>query len=190
MKVNMAIVEGKLNGKKIVPWIWVASIGVPLVVGVLVNPSMENLFDFPEPFVEMARNLPFVNATINSLVSILLVLGIVFIKNGKRKQHQIAMLSAFGLSALFLVTYITYHLSVGHVGHCDANLAPKWLYLTILISHIVLSGTIVPLASFSIFRALNETYDRHKKLARITFPLWLYVSVTGVIVVWLNSGCY
>lgn len=186
----MSAEAGKLNAKKIVPWIWVASIAVPLVVGVLLNPKMEGLIPFSEGFVEGARNLPYVNATINSLVSILLVVGFLFIKQKKRGQHQIAMISAFTLSAIFLLTYVTYHLAVGHVGHCEANLAPKWLYLTILISHIGLSVSIIPLASFSIFRALNETYDRHRKLARITFPLWLYVSVTGVLVMIMNSPCY
>ncbi len=186
----MTAEEGKLNSKKIVPWIWVASIAVPLVVGVLLNPRMEGLLPFPESFVEFARDLPFVNATINSLVSMLLIVGIILIQNGRRKQHQIVMVSSFALSAIFLITYVTYHLAVGHVGHCEANLAPKWLYFTILITHIGLSVTIIPLASFSIFRALNETYDRHKKLARITFPLWLYVSVTGVLVVVMNAPCY
>lgn len=186
----MTTVQGKLNAKKYVPWIWAASIAIPVVVGVLLNPRMEELISFPDSFVAFARNLPYVNATINSFVSILLVLGYVLIRSGRRQAHQRAMVSAFGLSAIFLLTYVTYHLAVGHVGYCDANLAPTWLYYFILITHIGLSVTIVPLASFSIFRALNETYDRHKKLARITFPLWLYVSVTGVMVVVMNSPCY
>ncbi|MDP5169122.1 MAG: DUF420 domain-containing protein [Bacteroidia bacterium] len=186
----MSEVQGVLNSKKIVPWIWVVSIVVPVVVGVLLNPKMEGLIPFPEGFVAMARKLPFVNAGINSLVSILLVAGVVLIKRGNREWHQKAMISAFVLSAIFLVTYVTYHLSVGHVGYCEENLAPKWLYFTILITHIGLSVTIVPLASFSIFRALNKTFERHKKLTRIAFPLWLYVSVTGVLVVIMNSGCY
>ena len=186
----MRAVEGKLNAPKIIPWIWGASIAVPLVVVILLNPMMDGLIPFSEGFVDGARKLPYVNATINSLVSVFLVAGFLLIKQQKRRQHQIAMVSAFVLSAIFLLTYVTYHLAVGHVGHCDANLAPKWLYLTILISHIGLSVSIIPLASFSIFRALNQTYDRHKKLARITFPLWLYVSVTGVLVVVMNSPCY
>ena len=173
-----------------IPWIWAVSIIVPLLVGVLLNPRMEGLIAFPESFVEMARKLPFVNATINSLVSILLVLGLILIKRGQRLWHQRAMVSAFSLSALFLLTYVTYHLAVGHVGYCEANLAPKWLYFFVLITHIGLSVSIVPLASFTIFRAWNQTFDRHKRLARITFPLWLYVSVTGVLVVIMNAPCY
>ena len=112
------------------------------------------------------------------------------IKQGKKEAHRRFMLAAFGLSAIFLLSYVLYHLSVGSQPYCDDNLAPKWLYFFVLFTHIPLSAFIVPLASFSIFRALSEQYDRHKKLARITFPLWLYVSVTGVLVVVMNSGCY
>jgi len=186
----MTAIEGRLNSKKWVPAIWVASIAVPVVVGVLLNPNISALFAFAPETVAWARKLPYVNATLNSLVSICLILGLTFIKQGNRKVHQAFMMSAFVLSAIFLVVYVTYHIVVGHVPYCEANLAPKWLYYTILITHIGLSVTIIPLASFSIFRALNETYDRHKKLARITFPLWLYVAVTGVVVVAMNSPCY
>jgi putative membrane protein len=187
----MAEIQGKLEDKKYVPWIWAVSLVVPIVVGVLLNPKMEEVLPtFNPSLVDMARNLPFVNATINSLVSICLVMGIIFIKRGQRKAHQRMMVSAFILSALFLVTYVTYHIVVGHVPYCEGNLVSSVVYYTVLITHIVLSVTIIPLASFSIYRALNETYDRHKKLARITFPLWLYVSVTGVMVVIFNSPCY
>ena len=185
----MAEIQGKLESKKYVPLIWAFSIVIPVAVGVLLNPNFPTL-PLSDSWVAMARKLPYVNATINSLVSILLVVGYVFIRQGKRVAHSRAMLGAFGLSAIFLLTYVTYHLSVGHVPYCDANLVPKAVYYTVLISHILLSATIIPLASFSIFRALNQTYDRHKRLARITFPLWLYVSVTGVLVVMFNSPCY
>lgn len=187
----MAEIQGRLDDKKYVPWIWAVSLVVPVVVGVLLNPKMEEVLpNFAPNFVDVARKLPYVNATINSLVSICLVMGVAFIKQGKRKAHQTMMVSAFSLSALFLVTYVTYHIVVGHVPYCESNLVPSAVYYTVLISHIVLSVTIIPLASFSIYRALNATYERHKKLARITFPLWLYVSVTGVIVVIFNSPCY
>ncbi|NOK86072.1 MAG: DUF420 domain-containing protein [Chloroflexi bacterium AL-W] len=186
----MNAVQGKLDSKRYVPWIWAASIGVPILVGVLLNPKMEGLIPFSDSFVEIARKLPFVNAVINSVVSILLVTGYVMIRQRRKVIHQRMMISAFVFSAIFLITYVTYHLAVGHVGYCEANRAAPWLYYIILLSHIGLSVTIVPLASFSIFRALNQTYDRHMKLARITFPLWLYVSVTGVLVVLMNAPCY
>ncbi|RMG74998.1 MAG: DUF420 domain-containing protein [Bacteroidetes bacterium] len=179
----------KYNDRIYVPVIWVLSIVIPLVVGILMNPRL-GLPALPEDFVAFARRLPYLNATLNSIVSILLVLGLVFIKQGKRVAHQRAMLSAFGVSAVFLVSYVTYHIAVGHVPYCEANLVPQWLYYTVLITHIVLSVTIVPLASFSIYRALSERYDRHRRLAKITFPLWLYVAVTGVLVVLFNSPCY
>lgn len=187
----MAEVQGRLNDKKYVPWIWAVSIIVPVVVGILLNPRMEEMLPaFSPSLVDMARKLPYVNATINSLVSLCLVLGIAFIKQRKRRKHQVMMVSAFALSALFLVTYVTYHIVVGHVPYCEGNLVPSVVYYAVLISHILLSVTIIPLASFSIYRALNGTFERHKKLARITFPLWLYVSVTGVVVVIFNSPCY
>ena len=180
-----------MEDRKYVPWIWAVSIVVPIVVGILLNPRIAELMpDFSPGLVAGARKLPYVNATINSLVSICLVLGIVFIKQRKRKQHQVMMISAFTLSALFLVTYVTYHIVVGHVPYCEGNLVPSVVYYSVLVSHILLSVTIIPLASFSIYRALNGTFERHKKLARITFPLWLYVSVTGVMVVAFNSPCY
>ncbi len=187
----MAELQGKFTGKNYVRWIWAASILVPIVVGVLLNPRVEDMMpEFSESVVNGARKLPYVNATFNSLVSICLVLGVVFISRKDRRKHQIMMLSAFTLSAFFLVTYVSYHVVVGHVPYCEGNLVPKGIYYSVLISHIFLSVSIIPLASFSIYRALNETFDRHKKLARITFPLWLYVSVTGVLVVIFNSPCY
>lgn len=180
---------GKYDDRKWLPWIWGVSIVIPVVVGILLNPRFE-LHGLPEGFLVWARKLPYVNATINSLVSLLLVAGYVLIRQKRRELHRMAMLGAFGLSAVFLVTYVTYHLTVGHVPYCEANLVPKAVYYTVLISHVILSVSIVPLASFTIYRALNETYARHRRLARITFPLWLYVSVTGVLVVIFNSPCY
>ncbi|MEO0471243.1 MAG: DUF420 domain-containing protein [Bacteroidota bacterium] len=166
--------------------IWFFSIAVPIIVGILVNPRLHIKIDPGfDPFI-----LPKLNATINSLVSICLVIGLVMIKRGQKEIHRRFMVSAFVLSAIFLVSYVLYHLSAGSQPYCADNLAPKWLYFVILFTHIPLSVFIIPLASFSIFRALSEQYDRHKKLARITFPLWLYVSVTGVLVVVMNSACY
>lgn len=176
--------------KKYVPFIWGASIVVPIVVGVLLNPSVNLIPNPSDSLVSFAKNLPYVNATINSLVSICLVLGFIMIKNKNRKVHQTFMVSAFVLSALFLVSYVTYHMVIGHVPYCEGNLASKTVYYGVLIPHVVLSVSIIPLASFSIFRAISGTIERHKKLARITFPLWLFVSVTGVITVILNSPCY
>lgn len=175
----------KYNPKLYVPLIWTLSIAVPVVVGILVNPRLNIHLDFGFE----ARILSDIIAIINSLVSVLLVAGLVFIKQRNIKAHRISMLTAFGLSALFLVVYIMYHLSVGHRVYCEDGLVPKALYYFTLISHIGLSVFIIPLASFSIFRGLSEQYDKHRKIAKITFPLWLYVSVTGVLVYFFISPC-
>lgn len=186
----MSEVQARFSDKKYVRIIWAVSIVIPLAVGILLNPSIHLIPNPPEGLTTFARKLPYVNATINSLVSICLLIGFFLIKQGKRDLHQKFMVGAFVLSAIFLVSYVTYHLVIGHVPYCEGNLVSKSIYYPVLISHVVLSVSIVPLASFSIYRALNMTYERHKKLARITFPLWLYVSVTGVIVVIMNAPCY
>ncbi|MEM6631183.1 MAG: DUF420 domain-containing protein [Bacteroidota bacterium] len=179
-------IEQKLNNKVYVPLIWAFSIIVPVLVGILLTPGLI-------PPIQMGFDplvLPKINAGINSTVSVLLVMGYIFIRTGNIRMHRISMLSAFGLSAIFLITYVLYHLSVGHTPYCEAGLVPKSLYYFTLLSHILLSVTIIPLASFSIYRAWNETFDRHKKLARVTFPLWLYVSITGVLVYFFIAPCY
>ena len=172
--------------RKFKPLIWVFSILVPLLVAVLLNPRFPkiDLGDFD------THLFPKINAIINSIVSIMLILGVLFIKKRNRKLHQISMLSAFILSALFLISYILYHISTESTPHCDLSPIGRTPYLIILFSHIVLSSIIIPMASFSIFHALSEKYDKHRRLARITFPMWLYVSITGVLVYLFISPCY
>lgn len=172
------------NEKKILRIIWVASIVVPLAVAVLLSPSVRIDVGFDTSF------LPKVNAFFNSIVTILLVIGAVLIKQRKIEQHKKVMLSAFVVSALFLVSYVLYHITTGHTSYCDAGPVPKAVYFFILFSHIGLSIFIIPLASFSIFRGLTERFDKHRKIAKITLPLWLYVSITGVLVYFLISPCY
>ncbi|MEM6262399.1 MAG: DUF420 domain-containing protein [Bacteroidota bacterium] len=175
-----------MNERTLKPVVWSVSVAIPIVIAILLSPSMPTLklgFD--------SYLLPKINAVINSSVSLLLILGFVFIKQKKIAYHRASMLSAFVLSAFFLVFYVLYHLSTdGHTTHCADSPVSKGLYLFILISHIVLSVFIIPLASFSIFHALSEKFDKHRRLARITFPLWLYVSVTGVLVYLFISPCY
>ncbi|MEL7341884.1 MAG: DUF420 domain-containing protein, partial [Bacteroidota bacterium] len=176
----------KLDDKRYVPLIWTVSIAVPLLVAILMTPDLVPKIELGfDPFI-----LPAINATINSIVSVLLFLGFVFIRQRKIQQHRTMMLSAYGLSAFFLISYVLYHLAVGHVKYCDDGILPAGWYYGILISHVVLSAVIVPLSTFSIYRALSERYDKHRRLAKITFPLWLYVSVTGVLVYFLISPCY
>lgn len=176
----------KNNEKGLLRFIWGCSIVVPIAVAVILNPSFPKIsVPFPTHF------LSGVNATINATVAILLMLGMLFIKQGKRELHKKAMLSAFILSAIFLLSYVLYHLTNPHtIYREDCGPVSKSLYLFILYTHIGLSGIIIPLASFSIFRALSEKYDKHRKIAKITFPIWLYVAVTGVIVYLMISPCY
>lgn len=171
--------------KKYKPFIWIVSIVVPLLIAVMLNPR------FPQ--IELGFDtyiFPRINAAINSMVSILLVIGFLLIRRGNVYWHKRIMLSAFALSALFLISYVLYHISTPHTEYCDAGPVAPEIYFFILITHIGLSIFIVPLASFSIFHALSETFDKHRKLARITFPIWLYVSITGVLVYFLISPCY
>lgn len=182
--MNSAV--SKFNDKRYVPIIWTLSIAIPLVIAILMTPDLLPKIELGfDPFI-----LSGLNAAINSIVSVLLILGFVFIKQRKIKQHRAMMLSAYILSSVFLVSYILYHLSVGHVPYCEAGLVPATVYYVILITHIVLSATIVPLSTFSIYRALSERYDKHRKIAKITFPLWLYVSVTGVLVYFFVAPCH
>jgi putative membrane protein len=166
------------------PLIWTVSIAVPLVVAILLNPRFPKLPDGALGFDTAILSL--LNACINGTVSVLLVLGFWCIKNKRREAHKKVMLTAFVLSALFLVSYVLYHLSAGHK-EFNGTGAVRGVYFFILITHIVLSAFIIPLASFSIFHALSSVFDKHRRIAKITFPLWLYVAVTGVIVYLMNS---
>ncbi len=121
------------------------------------------------------------NASLNGISAILLTVGFFFIVNGKIRQHKACMLSAFGVSTAFLISYVIYHIRVGNVRF----LGEGWIrpvYFTLLISHIFLAIVILPMAIITLSRALRERFDAHRRIARWTLPLWLYVSVTGVIV--------
>ena len=121
------------------------------------------------------------NASLNGLSAILLTAGFYFIVNGKIRQHRACMLTAFGVSTAFLISYVIYHVRVGNVRF----LGEGWIrpvYFTLLISHVFLAIVILPLAIITLSRALKEKFPAHKRIARWTLPLWLYVSVTGVIV--------
>lgn len=142
------------------------------------------------PNIHLAKHLPAANAIINSLVSFCLVLGFYQIRVKKNKGiHQLFMLGAFLLSALFLVSYVTYHTSMEHTPYCGDGIM-KGIYLFILLTHIVLAAVILPLVLYTIYFSTTGNFTKHKKLARWTFPIWLYVSVTGVLVYLLISPCY
>ncbi len=126
-------------------------------------------------------DLPALNATLNGIAGVLLVIGYVLVRRRRFEQHRRVMLAAFGTSVLFLVSYVIYHANVG--SRPFAGRGPiRAVYFTILITHIILAAAIVPLAIVTVSRGLSRRYDRHRRIARWTLPIWLYVSVTGVAV--------
>ena len=130
------------------------------------------------------HDLPTLNAVLNATSAGLLALGYVLIRRGHREAHQKIMQSALVCSALFLVSYLTYHARVGSVRFTGRG-PIRTAYFAILISHTVLAIVVVPLALVTFARARRGRFDRHRAIARVTLPLWAYVSVTGVVVYWM-----
>ena len=129
----------------------------------------------------MISQLPAVNATLNAIAAILLACGYVMIKRGRIQTHRKFMLSAFGTSALFLISYVVYHANVG--SRPFTGVGPiRVVYFAILITHVILAAAVLPLALITLTQGLRERFDRHVRIARWTWPIWMYVSVTGVIV--------
>ena len=126
-------------------------------------------------------DLPTLNAILNSISAILLMTGYVFIKQKNRNAHRLCMVSAFVTSSLFLTSYLIYHFNVGSVKFQGQG-AVRTVYFAILLTHTVLALVIVPLIFITFARALKGSFSQHRKIARWTLPLWLYVSVTGVVV--------
>lgn len=131
-----------------------------------------------------ATLLPHVNASLNGLGAALLVLGYVFVRQKKVTAHRVCMVGAFSLSILFLISYLTYHYQVGSVRFQGTG-SLRTVYLTILASHSLLAAIVPFLALITLWRALRERFDQHVRIARWTLPIWLYVSVTGVVVYWM-----
>ena len=136
------------------------------------------------------HDLPAVNATLNGLSAVFLTFGFIFIKCGNKTAHRFCMLAAFCASVVFLGCYLTYHGYLALVLHQGPThfLKPEWfrpIYLTILGTHTLLAALIVPLILITLWRAKRERFEQHKKIARWTWPLWMYVSVTGVAIYWL-----
>jgi uncharacterized membrane protein YozB (DUF420 family) len=125
--------------------------------------------------------LPAVNASLNALSAVLLVCGYVLIRTGRINQHRRCMIAAFTTSSLFLVCYIVYHAQVGSVPFRRQGFV-RPLYFSILITHVTLAASVLPLALVTLMRGLKARYPQHRRIARWTFPIWLYVSVTGVLV--------
>ncbi|MEZ4777799.1 MAG: DUF420 domain-containing protein [Flavobacteriaceae bacterium] len=161
------------NNKKYTLLTWVLSIAIPVVVAVLFRVRIPNVA--PLSF------LPPIYATINGITAILLVLAVIQIKKGNRFLHEVFMKSCIVLSVLFLVMYVAYHMTSDPTPYGGEGVW-KYIYYFILISHIFLSISVIPIVLVTYVRAITGRFPQHKKMAKITFPIWLYVAVTGVIV--------
>jgi uncharacterized membrane protein YozB (DUF420 family) len=130
------------------------------------------------------RDLPALNACLNALSALLLLSGWLLVRRRRLEAHRRVMLAALTSSTLFLISYLTYHAQVGSV-RFQGQGPIRTVYFAILISHTLLAITIVPLVLITVRHALKRRFDRHRRLARVTLPLWAYVSVTGVVVYWM-----
>lgn len=162
--------------------------GLIIALSILIPVAVASLFRVKIPGYDLTF-LPPIYASINGLTAILLVWAVSAVKRGKRELHERLMKICIGLSSAFLVMYILYHITSEETSYGGTGWM-KGFYLTILISHIVLSVAIIPLVLFTYVRALSKRFDRHKKLGKITYPLWLYVAVTGVLIYIMISPYY
>ena len=174
-------VETKQPKNKYNLWIWIISIVVPVAVAVL--------FTVRIPGVERMGFLPPIYAIINALTAVILIISVIQIKKGNRKNHEFLMKTAILLSLLFLLLYIAYHMTSDSTKYGGDGIV-KYLYYFILITHIMLSITVIPFVLITYVRAITGKFEKHKAIARITFPLWLYVAITGVIVYVMISPYY
>jgi putative membrane protein len=173
---NPSIKEKRLNR-----WITAVSIAVPLVVVIL--------FGVRLPGVAPLGFLPPVYASINGLTAVLLIVALLAIKNGNRELHQKLMTSCIVLSLLFLIMYVAYHMTSDATTYGGEGWL-RYAYFFILISHIFLSIVVIPLVLRTYAKAYLKDFESHRKFARITFPIWLYVAVSGVVVYLMISPYY
>jgi putative membrane protein len=159
------------------------------IISILLPLAVAALFGVRIPNVEPLSFLPPIYASINGLTAIVLVLAVVAIKKGNRILHERLMKTSLVFSMLFLVMYIAYHMTSDPTPFGGEG-GIKILYYVVLISHIILSVAIIPLVLITYVRTLSNQFDKHKKIAKITFPLWLYVAVSGVVVYLMISPYY
>jgi putative membrane protein len=180
-------------------YIIAVSIVIPVVVAILFKIKLK---DFGIDVAPLSF-LPPIYATTNGLTAVLLVAAVVAIKNGNRKWHQYFMTTAIGLSLAFLVMYVAYHMTSDSTVFGDSNHnglleesekvsigSLRIVYILILITHIILSIAIIPMVLITYVRAIGQDFVAHKKISKITFPIWLYVAVTGVIVYLMIAPYY
>lgn len=171
--------------KKYNKWIVVLSVVIPVAVAALFGINLRKLgFD-----VKPLTMLPPIYAGINGLTALVLIVAVIAIKNKNRKLHENLMKFAIALSVMFLVMYVAYHMTSDSTEFGGEG-AIKYIYYFILITHILLSVVIIPFVLITYVRAITNNIERHKKIAKITFPLWLYVAVTGVVVYFMISPYY
>jgi putative membrane protein len=178
--MNQTVIEKKYN----LPII-IVSILIPIVVAILFTVKLKDFGIQIEPLTF----LPEIYATTNGLTAIVLIAALIAIKNKKIQLHKKLMTTAIILSVLFLVLYVAYHMTSDSTKYGGED-TMRLVYFIILISHIILSIAVIPLVLVTYVRALAEQFDRHKKIARITFPIWLYVAITGVVVYLMIAPYY
>ena len=167
--------------KKYTPWVWILSIAIPVVVAIL--------FLIKIPNVEPLTFLPPVYAFINAITAIFLTIAYIAIKRKKIILHERLMKISIGLSVIFLVMYVAYHMTSDPTPYGGEGII-RSVYYFILISHVLLSIGIIPLVLVTYVRAISKLFADHKKIARYTFPIWMYIAVTGVIVYLMISPYY
>src|SRR5690606_7266108 len=171
--------------KKYKKWIITLSIIIPLVVAMLFGVNLRKLgYD-----VEALTFLPPIYATINGITAVLLMVAVSAVKRGNRKLHENLIKVCMGCSVAFLLMYVAYHMTSESTPYGGEGTL-RYLYFIVLISHILLSIIVIPFVLFTFVRGIAGAYERHKKLARITYPMWLYVAVTGVVVYLMISPYY
>jgi putative membrane protein len=166
---------------KFTPYIWLISIVIPVVVAIL--------FTVRIPNVASLSFLPPIYATVNGITAVILLLALYAIKGKNIKFHENLMKTAIALSLVFLLMYVAYHMTSDSTPYGGEGFI-RYVYFFILISHIILSIGIIPMVLFTYVRAFTKQFEDHKKIARYTFPIWLYVAVTGVIVYFMISPYY
>src|SRR5690606_4112059 len=177
--------ENKDFEKKYSIWIWILSISIPVVVAILFNVNLRDLNYDVKPLTFLTP----IYATINGATAILLVLAIKAIKSGNQALHEKLIKLCIGCSVAFLAMYVAYHMTSVETKFGGEG-AVRYIYFFILITHILLSIIIIPFVLVTFVRGISGSYQRHKKLARITYPMWLYVAITGVIVYLMISPYY
>ncbi len=175
--------SGKENEKvkKYTPWVWILSIAIPVIVAIL--------FLIKIPNVKPLTFLPPVYAFINAITAIFLSIAYIAIKRKKIILHERLMKISIGLSVIFLVMYVAYHMTSDPTPYGGEGII-RSVYYFILISHVLLSIGIIPLVLVTYVRAISKLFADHKKIARYTFPIWMYIAVTGVIVYLMISPYY